>query len=183
MPPLSDLPRRPAGPLSALEQMGGSMIADSADDVRLRVRQQLMQGASQIKIIGSGGVSSPRSPLDMTAFSEPELRAAVGTARDWNTYVMAHAYTPAAIHRAIAAGARCIEHAHLMDTATARSMAESNTWLSIQPFLTDDDAITLPGPSRAKMLQVFAGTDTAYTLAKPTEFVRRLAPTSCFPTS
>ena len=93
----------------------------------------------------------------MVTFSEPELRAAVGTARDWNTYVMVHAYTPAAIRRAIAAGARCIEHAHLMDAATARSMADSNTWLRIQPFLTEDDAITLPGPSRAKMLQVFAG--------------------------
>jgi imidazolonepropionase-like amidohydrolase len=166
MRPLTDLPRRLAGPLSTLEQTGASMIADSADEVRLRVREQLMQGASQIKIIGSGGVSSPRSPLDMMTFSEPQLRAAVETARDWNTYVMVHAYTPAAIHRAIAAGAGCIEHAHLMDAATARSMAESNTWLSIQPFLTDDDAITLPGPSREKMRQVLAGTDTAYTLAK-----------------
>jgi imidazolonepropionase-like amidohydrolase len=166
MRPLSDLPRRLGGPVSAQEEIGASMIADSADEVRLRVREQLMQGASQIKIMGSGGVSTPRSPLDMVTFSEPELRAAVETARDWNTYVMVHAYTPAAISRAIAAGAGCIEHAHLMDAATARSMAESNTWLSIQPFLTDEDAITAPGPSRAKMLQVFAGTDTAYTLAK-----------------
>jgi imidazolonepropionase-like amidohydrolase len=166
MRPLSDLPRRPGGPLSALEQMGVSMIADSADEVRLRVREQLMQGASQIKVIGSGGVSTPRSPLDMVTFSEPELRAAVGTASDWNTYVMVHAYTPAAIGRAIAAGATCIEHAHLMDAATARSMADSGTWLSIQPFLTDEDAITLPGPSRAKMQRVLAGTDTAYTLAR-----------------
>ncbi len=164
--PLSDLPRRPGGPLSALEQMGGSMIADSADEVRLRVREQLMQGASQIKVMGSGGVSSPRSPLDMVTFSEPELRAAVGVASDWNTYVMVHAYTPVAIGRAIAAGARCIEHAHLMDAATARSMADSGIWLSIQPFLGDDDTVVLPGPGRAKMLQVFAGTDTAYTLAK-----------------
>jgi imidazolonepropionase-like amidohydrolase len=163
---LSDLPRRPGGPLSALEQTGGSMIADSADEVRLRVREQLMQGASQIKIVGSGGVSSPRSPLDMVTFSEAELRAAVGTAGDWNTYVMVHAYTPAAIRRAIAAGAGCIEHAHLMDAATAGAMAESHTWLSIQPFLTDEDAITLPGPGRDKMQQVLAGTDTAYKLAK-----------------
>jgi imidazolonepropionase-like amidohydrolase len=166
MRPLSDLPRRTGGPLSTLEQMGAAMIADGADEVRLRVREQLIQGASQIKVVGGGGVSSPRSPLDMVTFSEPELRAAVETASDWNTYVMVHAYTPAAIGRAIAAGATCIEHAHLMDTATARSMAESGTWLSIQPFLTDEDAITLPGPSRAKLLRVLAGTDTAYTLAK-----------------
>jgi imidazolonepropionase-like amidohydrolase len=164
--PFSDLPRRPGGPPSAVEQIGGSMIADSADEVRLRVREQLMQGASQIKVVGSGGVSSPRSPLEMLTFSEPELRAAVGVASDWNTYAMVHAYTPAAIGRAIAAGARCIEHAHLMDAATARLMAESRTWLSIQPFLTDQDTITLSGPSRDKMLQVFAATDTAYALAR-----------------
>lgn len=163
---LSDLPRRPGGPLSALERMGSGMIADSADEVRLRVREQLMQGASQIKLMGSGGVSTPRSPLDMVTFSEPELRAAVGTASDWNTYVMVHAYTPPSIGRAIAAGARCIEHAHLMDAATARLMAESGVWLSIQPFLDDNDAVELSGPSRAKMLEVFAGTNTAYTLAK-----------------
>ena len=61
------------------------MIADSADEVRLRVREQLMQGASQIKLVGGGGVSSPRSPLDMPTFSEPQLRAAVETAADRNT--------------------------------------------------------------------------------------------------
>ena len=46
-----------------------------------------MQGASQIKLVGGGGVSSPRSPLDMSTFTEPELRAAVEAAADWNTYV------------------------------------------------------------------------------------------------
>ena len=32
------------------------MIADSPDEVRLRVREQLMQGASQIKLTAGGGV-------------------------------------------------------------------------------------------------------------------------------
>ena len=95
MRPLSDLPRSPGGPLSLTEQTGAAAIADSADEVRLRVREQLMQGASQIKLVGGGGVSSPRSPLDMPTFSEPELRAAVEAAADWNTYVAVHAYAPA----------------------------------------------------------------------------------------
>ena len=65
--PLSDVPRSPGGPLSALEKTGASNIADSPDEVRLRVREQLFQGASQIKLVGGGGVSSPRSPLDIHA--------------------------------------------------------------------------------------------------------------------
>ena len=142
------------------------LIADSPDAVRLRVREQLMQAASQIKLVGSGGVSTPRSPLDAAGFTELELRAGVEAAEDWATYVTVHAYTPATIQRAIAAGARCIEHGHLMDEATAKLMSEKGIWLSIQPFVGDDDFICLTGESRVQQLRVLAGTDKAYTLAK-----------------
>ena len=164
--PLQDIPRSPGGPLSPMEETGGAMIADSADEVRLRVREQLLQGASQIKLVGGGGVSSPRTALDMTTFSEPELRAGIETARDWNTYVAVHAYAPQTVQRAVAAGAQCIEHAHLMDEATAKLMAEKDVWLSTQPFVSDADTGVLTGQSRINQLQVFAGTDTAYGLAK-----------------
>jgi imidazolonepropionase-like amidohydrolase len=164
--PLSDVPRSPGGPLSAVERSGAAAIADSPDEVRLRVREQLFQGASQIKLVGGGGVSSPRSPLDMSTFSESELRAGVEATEDRNTYVAVHAYAPATIQRAIAAGVKCIEHAHLMDEATARLMADKGIWLSIQPFLTDEDTGVLTGPSRIAQLQVFGGTDNAYNLAK-----------------
>ena len=163
--PLSDLPSV-GGTLSRMEQTGGSIIADSPDQVRKRVREQLLQGASQIKLVASGGVSSPRSPLHASTFTEPELRAAAEAAEDWGTYVTAHAYPPAPIQRAIAAGVTCIEHGHLMDEATAKLMAEKGIWLSIQPFVGDDDSICLTGQSRVDQLQVLAGTDKAYTLAK-----------------
>jgi imidazolonepropionase-like amidohydrolase len=149
-----------------MEQTGASIIVDSPDLVRLRVREQLLQQASQIKLVGSGGVSSPRSPLEVATLTEPELRAGVEAANDWNTYVTVHAYTPHTIQRAIAAGATCIEHGHLMDDATARLMAEKGVWLSIQPFLGADDAVPLTGPSQARLLQVISSTDKAYTLAK-----------------
>ncbi len=163
--PLSDLPRSPGAAFGSPREAEGSMIADGADEVRLRVREQLMQGASQIKLVGGGGVSSPRSPLDTTTFSEPELRAAVEAAEGWNTFVTVHAYAPATIQRAIAAGAKCIEHAHLMDDATAELMADKGVWLSIQPFLSEEDMVPLTGPSRSKQLQIFAATDHAYQLA------------------
>lgn len=162
---LSEVPRE-GGSLSHMEKTGAGMIADSADEVRMRVREQFLQGASQIKLVGSGGVSSPRSPLDMLTFTEEQLRAGVDTARDWGTYVTVHAYTSPAIQRAIAGGAQCIEHAHMMDEATAKLMADKGIWLSIQPFLSDADSVPLTGPSRERMLAVFAATDQAYRLAR-----------------
>src|SRR5262245_2055351 len=90
---LSELPRTIGGPLSRMEQIGASAVADSPDEVRVRVREQLMQGASQIKLTAGGGVSSPHSPIDASTFTEAELRAAVEAAENWGTYVTVHAFT------------------------------------------------------------------------------------------
>jgi imidazolonepropionase-like amidohydrolase len=164
--PLSDLPRLPGGPMSYMERTGAANIADSADEVRLRVREQLLQGASQIKLMGGGGVASPRTTLDMFTYSEPEFRAGVEAAADRNTYVAVHAYPPAQIQRAIAAGVQCVEHGHLMDEATAALIAQKGIWLSTQPFVGEDDAPPLTGQSRINLLQVISGTNSVYTLAK-----------------
>jgi imidazolonepropionase-like amidohydrolase len=154
--------------LTRMEMIGGSMIADSPDEVRIRAREQLMQGASQIKLTAGGGVSSPHSPLDVSTFTEAELRAAVEAAENWGTFVCVHAYTSAAIVRSIAAGVRCVEHGHLMDEATAQLMAEKGVWLSTQPFLdTGSGGAAALGPAeQAKKAQVIAGTSRVYPLAK-----------------
>ncbi len=163
---LTDLPRTIGGMLSRMERIGGSMVADSPDEVRVRAREQLMQGASQVKLTAGGGVASPFSPLDVSTFTELELRAAVEAAENWGTYVAVHAYTPVSIQRSIAAGAKCVEHGHLMDEATARLMAEKGIWLSTQPFLNLEAASALGPSEQAKMRQVVAGTDRVYALAK-----------------
>ncbi len=163
---LSDLPRTIGGMLARVEQLGGSMIADSPDEVRMRVREQLMQGASQIKLTAGGGVASPFSPLDVSTFTAEELRAAVEAAENWATYVCTHAYTPAAIQRSIGAGVKCIEHGHLMDDATAQLMAEKGIWLSTQPFLDMSPAKGLGPAEQAKLRQVVEGTHNVYALAK-----------------
>jgi imidazolonepropionase-like amidohydrolase len=162
-----EVPRKVGTPASRAEQVGAAMIADSPEEVTVRVREQLMQGASQIKLTAGGGVSSPHSPLDVSTFTEAELRAAVEAAANWGTYVTVHAYTPATIQRSIAAGVQCIEHAHLMDDATARMMAEKGVWLSMQP-LPDELAEGFPPGSeqRAKAVEVFAGTARTYEFAK-----------------
>ena len=75
-----EVPRTIGAPASRAEQVGAAMIADGPDEVTVRVREQLMQGASQIKLTAGGGVSSPHSPLDVSTFTEAELRAAVEAA-------------------------------------------------------------------------------------------------------
>jgi imidazolonepropionase-like amidohydrolase len=164
---LFELPRVLGGPPARMEALGASMVADSPDEVRVRAREQLMLGATQIKLTAGGGVASPHSPLDVLTFTEPELRAAVEAAENWGTYVTVHAYTPAAIQRAIAAGVKCIEHGHLMDESIAKMMAERDIWLSIQPFPDEMADVFPPGSEeRGKAKEVLAATETAYGLAK-----------------
>src|SRR5262245_42222458 len=155
---LYELPRKTGDPRSRVEQIGAAAIADSPDEVRVRVREQLMLGATQIKLTGGGGVASPHSPLDVCTFTEPELRAAVEAAENWGTYVTVHAYNPLTIQRAIAAGVKCIEHGHLMDEATAKLMAEKEIWLSTQPFFPGmADGFPEGSDQRKKFDEVLAG--------------------------
>lgn len=163
----SDLPRDPSKPLSRMEQIGGSMVADTPDAVRIRAREQLMLGASQIKLTAGGGVSSPHSPLDVSTFTPEELKAAVDAAGNWGTYVAVHAYTPVAIRRAIDAGVKVIEHAHLIDDATAKYMADKGIWLSTQPFLAEEANPFPPGSDQYnKKKSVADGTAVLFGYAK-----------------
>jgi imidazolonepropionase-like amidohydrolase len=164
---LADLPRTPTSPLSRGEVLGAGAIADGVDEVLLRTREQLMRGASQIKLAAGGGVSSDFDPLDVSQYTEAELHAAVEAAANWNTYVAVHAYTPVAIQTAIRAGVKCIDHGQLMDEETAQIMAENDIWLSTQPFIdTGTSAWPEGSPNRIKQQQMNQGTDIAYGLAK-----------------
>jgi imidazolonepropionase-like amidohydrolase len=162
-----ELPRVIGGPPVRQEVLGASIVTDTPDEVRIRAREQLMQGASQIKLTAGGGVASPHSPLDVATFTTPELRAAVEAAENWGTYVTVHAYTSETIRRSVEAGVKCIEHGHLMDEPTARLLAERGIWLSIQPFVPQlFDVFPRGSDEWLKGQEVLVGTDTAYNLAK-----------------
>jgi imidazolonepropionase-like amidohydrolase len=162
-----EIPRGVGGHLSHTEIAGATAIADGADEVLRAAREQLMRGASQIKLMAGGGVSSFYDPIDVTEYTEAELRAGVEAAENWGTYVLVHAYTPRAIQQALRAGVRSIEHGQLADEATAAMIAEKGAWWSLQPFLDDEDANPAHDPrSRQKQLMVTAGTDIAYELAR-----------------
>lgn len=163
----AEIPRGPLTPLSAAEIAGISAIADGAPEMLRRSREQLLLGASQIKLMVGGGVSSQYDPLDVQQFTQDEIRAAVQAARDWGTYVAAHVYTSQGILRALDCGVLSIEHGQLADDRTAARIAEAGAWWSLQPFLADADANPQPTPEQqAQQREIAEGTVRAL------EFVR-----------
>ncbi len=118
-------------------------IEDGVDNVRRAAREELLKGATQIKITASGGVASSADRIDNTGFSLDEIRAIVEEAEATNTYVMAHAYTPRAIRRATDCGVRTIEHGNLVDEETARRMHDRDVYAV--PTLVTYDALAKHG--------------------------------------
>ncbi len=118
---------------------GLARIADGVAECRRAARDELRKGATQIKIMASGGVASPYDPVWNLQYSEDEVRAIVEEARAWRTYVMAHAYTPEAIRRSIDFGVRSIEHGNLIDRATAEHVAAAGAF--VVPTLVTFDAM------------------------------------------
>jgi imidazolonepropionase-like amidohydrolase len=104
-------------------------IADGPDEVRKAAREQMRQGADQVKLMVSGGVASPYDPLESMQFSVEEIGAAVEEAHAFGRYVLTHAYTPEAITRAVNCGVRTIEHGNLVDAPTAKLMAAKDVYM------------------------------------------------------
>jgi len=164
----NEVPACLCGQLSYLEQSGMTIIADGVPEVTKRAREILRQGASQLKVMAGGGVSSIYDPIDATQYTFDEMKAIVDVAANWNTYVCVHAFTSASIRQAIEAGVQCIEHGHLLDEETLQMIADRDVWLSMQPILNDEDAIPFPAgsPNQAKFEQVTNGTSYVYETAK-----------------
>ncbi len=134
-------------------------VVDGVDACRLAVREEILKGATQIKVMASGGVASPNDPIGNLGYSEAELRAIVEEADNANTYVMAHAYTPRAIARAVLCGVRTIEHGNLVDAATADLMAERGafmvpTLITYEGLANEGERYGLPAASVKKIADV-----------------------------
>jgi imidazolonepropionase-like amidohydrolase len=138
-------------------------VVDSPDEVRKAVREELRQGAHQIKIMGSGGVASPSDPIDRTQFSDEEIRTAVEEARRHGAYVMAHCHPAEAVRRCAELGVRSIEHATLIDQEAADAVAAAGAFVvptlaTIYALLEDGDKLGLPPVSQEKLKAVAGGT-------------------------
>lgn len=131
-------------------------VVDGVDELRKAVREEIQKGATQIKIMASGGVASPNDPIHYLGYSEDEIRAAVEEAANAGTYVMAHAYTPRAIARAVRCGVRTIEHGNLVDQEAAAVMAAHQaiavpTLATYEALATEGASLGFPAESVAKI--------------------------------
>jgi imidazolonepropionase-like amidohydrolase len=157
-------------PSSGIRYMphNASVLADGVDQTLRAVRENLRLGATQIKIMGGGGVASQYDPIHTLQPSPEEIRAAVQAASDWGTYVLAHAYTSEAVQRLVKNGVRSIEHGLLIDDKTARLVAKNNVVISTQlvVFRTLQDLPGLSETSRAKLKQVLEGQENLIKLIK-----------------
>jgi imidazolonepropionase-like amidohydrolase len=154
-------PREDAPRLCAcqIHTTGFSHVADGVAAVRKAAREELRRGASQVKIMASGGVASPSDPIWNLQYSAEEMRAIVEEAAGWRTYAMAHAYTPEAIRRAVDAGVRTIEHGNLIDRATAEHMQRKGAYLvpTLVTYFAIDELgrkLGFPPVSQAKVKDV-----------------------------
>lgn len=156
--------RRFFGPISRAETLGATFIADGRDEVLAAVRENLRDGASQIKIMAGGGTSSAYDPLDVTQYTFDEMKAAVEAAEDWGTYVTVHAYTNRAVQRAIKAGVKCVEHGQLLDKKTLKLMKRKGVWLSTQRLV--DNTPDMDESRILKRAPVLEGQQVIWPMAK-----------------
>lgn len=160
-----EVPEVFGGHPSRTEDIHFTRVADGVPRVLAAVREQLRQGASQIKLTLGGGAASMYDPLNTLQYTHEEIEAAVRAATDYGTYVATHVYTPAGIARAIDAGVQSIEHGHLADEETIKRIADAGVWLSMQPFEENDHHY--PDPVRAdKNVEICRGTEQVYAWAQ-----------------
>jgi imidazolonepropionase-like amidohydrolase len=140
-------------------------IADGVPEVMRAARHNLRAGATQIKVMAGGGVASEFDPLHTTQYSLEELKAIVGVAEDYGTYVLVHAYHDRSVNRAIDAGVRVIDHNFLVSEETIMRMKAEGVALSVQAVMSleafgDPESITFfSADQKAKATQVNQGAE------------------------
>ena len=127
-----------------LGRLGLTIVADGPDAVRKAVRTNLARGASQIKIMVGGGVSSLKDPLFTSQFTNEEIAAAVEAAAAWGTYVGAHVYGNDDVRRAVENGLLSVEHGQFITDNTAQLMIEKGAFLSLNLAGTSPDLLKHP---------------------------------------
>lgn len=126
-----DMRRRGEVPLCGCGAYSGviSRAVDGPDEMRKAAREAFRQGATQIKIFLSGGVSTDLAPLEMPHFCDAEIAVAVEEAARRGAYVMAHCHTDDGARRAIRLGVRTIEHGSLIGADTAAMVAAAGAFV------------------------------------------------------
>jgi imidazolonepropionase-like amidohydrolase len=120
------------GGSSHMQELGYYRIVDGPAQVIAAVRENLRNGATQVKLMGSGGVGSDFDPIDSVQFMPEEIRAATSVLADWGTYAGSHLHNDTAIKRALDNGVKSIDHASQMTDETMRALKKSGAYMNPQ---------------------------------------------------
>lgn len=107
-----------------------SFICDGVPECLRATRENIRTGSDFIKIMGGGGVCSPTDRIDNVQFTSEEISAITTVAKNSQTYVTSHAYTPQSIRQAMENGVMGIEHGNMIDKETAELMAQKGAYLT-----------------------------------------------------
>ena len=134
---------------------GMSYTADSPEAIKTAARQNFMQGATQIKIMSSGGIASQFDPWQLNAFSAEDIQAVVEVADAYGSYVQSHAYSKTAIMRCLDNGVKTIEHGLMFDEDVAKKLVEKGAYMttnvtSFSPLIDQLDYIATSAMSKKK---------------------------------
>jgi imidazolonepropionase-like amidohydrolase len=154
------------GANSAGSRLGMTFTADGVDMIKAGARQNFMQGATQLKIMSSGGVASAFDPWQLDAYSAEEIAAAVEIADAYGSYVASHAYSKKSILRCLNNGVKTIEHGFMFDGDVAKLMKEKGAYMTtnihaFSPYLGDIEAIK-SSPASARKAETAQAAFTDY---------------------
>ncbi|MEH6593300.1 MAG: amidohydrolase family protein [Halioglobus sp.] len=138
-------PHPSTGHIDAGHRLAMGIVADGKAEVYRAVRENLRKGATQIKMMGSGGAGSDFDPIDSLQFQPEEQMAAVAATKDWGTYVTAHLLDDRAIDRALDSGVMCVDHGLMIREGSMKKLVKMGVFLAPQFNALSPRLEELPG--------------------------------------
>ena len=138
-------PHPSTGHIDAGHRLSMGIVADGKAEVYRAVRENLRKGATQIKMMGSGGAGSDFDPIDSLQFQPEEQMAAVAATKDWGTYVTAHLLDDRAIDRALDSGVMCVDHGLMIREGSMKKLVKNGAFLAPQFNALSPRLEELPG--------------------------------------
>jgi imidazolonepropionase-like amidohydrolase len=122
----------------------GALEVDGPFEIRKAVREQLKQGADQIKLMVTGGVMTEGEGMEESQFFLDEIQAATEVAHQKGRRVCVHAWGAAGVKTAIRGGVDTVEHG-LLDDEAVEMMVDNGVYYVPTLNCTQDTEKILEG--------------------------------------
>ena len=102
---------------------------EGAEDCAVAAKEQIAAGVDWLKVVATGGITSPNVDPRVAELTEAEIRAVVREGGRAGKPVAAHAHGGDGIRNALAAGVRSVEHGTFADPSMIDKMAREGVYL------------------------------------------------------